>query len=223
MKGLRYTLLELEKEFRNRTCDFCSNRFGKDNEAVNEIITREETTNKLVGLNMVCENCKEKFENNELLKCERCGKLQTKIYLDFFTGKYNCSCEKEEKELPSLPHEHENERESMTAFYERQINKLREELTTAEETIEIEREAHEDFMEKSEEWGKRQKQELIDKMEKLKKEKGQSKATDSSSTISELISRIEKLEAEVKQLKEQQVAQVEVKKWPWKLGKNNKN
>lgn len=206
MKRLRYTLLELEKEFRNRTCDFCSNRFGKDNEAVNEIITREETTNKLVGLNMVCENCKEKFESDELPKCERCGKLQTKIYLDFFAGKYNCSCEKEEKELPSLPHEHENERESMTAFYERQINGLREELATAEDALEIEREEVAKFQEKSEEWSKKQKQELLDRIKELETEVERLK----KQTSQELVKEITELRKQLEQAN-QQLAQIEVK------------
>src|SRR5205085_4746194 len=114
MKKLRYTLLELERE-NKKTCDFCSNRYGKDNKSVSQIITRREETNKLIAVDVVCENCKEKFENDELLKCSKCGKLQTKIDLDVLSGKYNCGCEKEEqgKELPSLPHE----RESMPTFY----------------------------------------------------------------------------------------------------------
>jgi len=119
---------------------------------------------------------------------------------DFFSGKNICYCIRnnenlEEKELPSLPHEREN----MTAFYERQINDLREQLTTTEEALEIEREEVIKFQEKSEEWSKRQKQELLD--------------------------RIKELEAEVERLKKltsQQTAQIEVKepkKWPWKLKK----
>jgi len=64
----------------------------------------------------------------------------------------SCDCirkdeNSEEKELPNLPHE----KESMFTFYERQINTLREEKSAAEETIEEEREAHEDFMKVSEE------------------------------------------------------------------------
>jgi len=148
MKRLRYTLLELERE-NKKTCDFCSNRYCKDNKSVSQIITRHEETNKLIAVDVVCEFCKEKFENDELLKCSKCGKLQTKIDLDVLSGNYNCSCgeESQEKELPSLPHQ----RESMTAFYERQINDLRGKLTTAEEAIEIEREEVIKFQEKSEE------------------------------------------------------------------------
>ena len=40
--------------------------------------------------------------------------------------------------------------ERKSTFYERQISDLREKLTTAEETIEVEREIHEDFTKTSE-------------------------------------------------------------------------
>ena len=57
-----------------------------------------------------------------------------------------------------------------TAKYEQQINSLQEQLNTAEWTIQEEREAHEDFMKASEEWGKRQKKELLDRIKELEAE-----------------------------------------------------
>jgi len=106
-------------------------------------------TNKLIAADVICKSCKEKFENNELPKCAKCGKLQTKTDLDLFSGTYACNCREtaKEKELPNLP----NQRESMTTFYERQINRLQEELATTEEALEIEREEVAKFQEKSEE------------------------------------------------------------------------
>jgi len=90
---------------------------------------------------MVCEECKDKFENDELPKCERCGRLQNKTYVEILCRCIRNNEDLEEKEVsPSPP------RESMFSFYERQINGLREELNTAEETIEMEREVHEDAM-----------------------------------------------------------------------------
>src|SRR6266487_4551341 len=101
---------------------------------------------------MVCERCEEKYWDDELSKCNRCGRLQTKLDFDIATGKNVCYCirnneDLEEKELPLLPHE----AISQSAFYEWQINTLREELTTAEEALEIEREEVIKFQEKSEE------------------------------------------------------------------------
>src|SRR4051794_1595724 len=118
MRELIYTLLELEKEYRGGTCDFCSN---KGNEGVKQITTRVKINGRYISDDVVCEECKEKFENDELLKCERCGRLQTQLDIDML-----CSCirrkeDLEEKELPSVPYE------SQSTFYERQINALQEE------------------------------------------------------------------------------------------------
>ena len=179
----------------------------------------------------MCENCKEKFENDELEKCERCGRLQTKHYIDVHGDKYVCFCiryeeDMEEKELPLLP----SEEISQSAFYERQINGLQEELATAEEALEIEREEIAKFQEKSEEWNKRQKQELLDKIKqqeteiiKLIQKIEQLKTL----TPQELVNKLNACEAENEKLKNQLeqlqqngqlTAQIEIKetkKLPW--------
>jgi RecJ-like exonuclease len=126
MRELTYTLLELQKEYKNTTCDFCSS-YGK-NKSVNLIRSRVKVNDKYVGASVVCESCKEKFENDELPKCARCGRLQTTTDINL-----GCRCIRrkeniEEKELPNLP----NGRESTFAYYERQINSLQEQLNTAE-------------------------------------------------------------------------------------------
>ncbi len=88
-----------------------------------------------------------------------------------FNGKNVCYCirnneDLEEKELPLLPHEEI----SQSTFYERQINSLQEQLNETEEALEIEREEIAKFQEKSKEWSKRQKQELLDKIKSLEEE-----------------------------------------------------
>jgi hypothetical protein len=108
-------------------------------------------THSIIENDYACESCKEKFESNELPKCERCGRLKTKSNIDFSSGEYICDCIKdnedlEEKELPALPQE-----ERQSTFYERQINGLREELATTEEELQIEREEVANFHEKSKE------------------------------------------------------------------------
>jgi len=187
MRELLYTILELEEwHSSNSTCVFCPGL----KKAECQIRTRSKVTGEMVENDKACESCKEKFENDELPKCS-CGRLKTR---------YTCDCKEEgdEKELPLLPHQNGG----MALFYERQINDLWEQLITAEVTIEIEREEVIKFQEKSEEWSKRQKQELLDKIKSLEE-------------------KISQLEEENKLLKEQQngqVAQIEVKetkKWPW--------
>src|SRR5437879_3851124 len=131
MRELIYTLLELARESK-KTCNSCSNPYGKDNKSAFRIVTRVKSNNERLSDDVVCENCNDKFEHNELTKCERCRRLQTKLDIDFSSGKYLCDCiryneDLEEKELPSVPYE------SQAAFYEHQINNLQEEKAAVEE------------------------------------------------------------------------------------------
>ena len=193
MRELEHLVLELEDWNKDSTCYFCPGLI----KATCQIRTCSKKTDKIVANACACENCQEKLDRGELLKCERCGRLQIKANILY--GKHICDCvgyneDLEKKELPVLPHERR-----MDAFYERQINSLQEQLNEAEWTIQEEREAHEDFMEKSEEWGKRQKQELLDRIKELEAENGNYKEE------------IKKLKIQLEQLNSQQVAQIEVK------------
>lgn len=206
MKELTYTILDLEEWCsRNTTCDFCSGLTNRNNKAVCQIRTRSKLTDKIVQNDMACEFCKERFENDELPKCN-CGKLKTR---------YTCDCKEEtqEKELPVLPHERRQ-----GAFYERQINGLREELATAE----VEIDTHLEALEIAKDWHKRQKQELIDKIKELEAEVERLRKLTPQELIVKLNAKekeIGELKTQLEQLTSQQVAQVEVKKWPWKLRK----
>jgi hypothetical protein len=192
MRELIYTVLELEEWCSTEMpCSFCTTLFSEKSKIVCQIRTRSKETNRLVENDFACQECKEKFEHDELLKCEKCGRLKTKSNIDFRSGKYTCDCEEEEKELPPLP----NQRESMVGFYERQINELREKEKQLTEEVDT----HLEALEISEVWNKRQKQELLDEISKLKE-------------------RVKQLEEQNNQL----TAQVEVKetkKWPWKTKK----
>ena len=206
MRELEYTVLELEKESK-KTCDFCSKFENKNNKSVHQIRSRSKVTGEWISDDMVCERCEEKYWDDELSKCNRCGRLQTKLDFDIVNGKNVCYCirnneDLEEKELPLLPHEEI----SQSTFYERQINSLQEQLNETEEALEIEREEVVKFQEKSEEWSKRQKQELLDQIKQLEEENDNHKEE------------IKRLKTQLEQLTSQQVAQIEVKetkKWPW--------
>ena len=164
MQGPLYTILELERWNVNSTCDFCSNLENKDNKAICQIRTRNKLTEKLVANNCACEICKGKFENDELPKCSKCGRLQNKSRI--FNGRFVCRCVEhkestKEKELPILPYERRQ-----ATFYEQQINNLREEKNQLTEEVET----HLDALEVAEDWHKRQKQELIDRIKELETE-----------------------------------------------------
>ena len=216
MKGLLYTVLELEEWCSGKMpCSFCpTNLFGEKNKIVCQIRTRSEVSHRIVENYFACKNCKEKFLNEELSKCERCGRLKTNSNVDFFSGKYVCECEKEtkEKELLVLPHE---EREA--TFYEWQINALREEKEQLSEEVDI----HLDALQVSQEWSK----EKINRIKELEAEVAklvQENKRLEELTPQELIIEIESHKEEVARLKtqlenlnSQQSAQIEVKRWPW--------
>ena len=212
MRELEYTVLELEKESK-KTCDFCSKFENKNNKSVHQIRSRSKVTGEWISDDMVCERCEEKYWDDELSKCNRCGRLQTKLDFDIVNGKNVCYCirnneDLEEKELPLLPHEEI----SQFTFYERQINSLQEQLNKTEKALEIEREEVVKFQEKSEEWSKRQKQELLDWIKQLEEENDNHKEE------------IKRLKTQLEQLTSQQVAQIEVKetkRWSWLKIKSN--
>ena len=195
MRELLYTILELEGwHSSNSTCVFCPGL----KKAVCQIRTRSKATGEMVESDKACENCKEKFENDELPKCD-CGRLKTR---------YTCDCKEEEneKELPLLPHQNGG----MALFYETQINGLREEKNQLTEEVET----HLEALEVAEDWHKRQKQELLDRIKHLEEENKQLKEL----TPQELIKEINDLKFQLTQLQQQNgqlVAQIEVKKWPW--------
>jgi len=199
MRELLFTVLELEEWCSsNSTCEFCLGL----KKAVCQIRTRSKLTNKMIESDKACEECKEKFENDELPKCS-CGRLKTR---------YTCDCkeEEQEKELPRLP----SHRESMATFYERQINNLREELTTAE----VENDTHLEALEVSKDWHKKQKQELLDRIKELEAEVERLKKLTPRELINEVESykeEVARLKSQLEKLNSQQRTQVEVKKWPW--------
>lgn len=198
MRELLYTILDLEEwHSSNSTCVFCPGL----KKAVCQIRTRSKVTGEMVESDKACENCKEKFENDKLPKCD-CGRLKTR---------YTCDCKEEEneKELPLLPHQNGG----MALFYEQQINGLQEKERQLEEEVDT----HLEALEVAEDWHKRQKQELLDRIKQLEEENKQLKEL----TPQELLKEINDLKAQLTQLQQQNgqlTAQIEIKetkKWPW--------
>ena len=198
MRELLYTILDLEEwHSSNSTCVFCPGL----KKAVCQIRTQSKATGEMVESDKACENCKEKFENDKLPKCD-CGRLKTR---------YTCDCKEEEneKELPLLPHQNRG----MALFYEQQINGLQEKERQLEEEIDT----HLEALEVAEDWHKRQKQELLDWIKQLEEENKQLKEL----TPQELLKEINDLKAQLTQLQQQNgqlTAQIEIKetkKWPW--------
>jgi len=96
----------------------------------------------------------------------------------------------------------------MATFYEKQINGLQEELNTAE----VEIDTHLEALEISKDWHKRQKQELLDEISRLKVEVERLKKQTPQELINELNSckeKIKALETQLEKLTSQQTTKVE--------------
>ncbi|KAG9293825.1 hypothetical protein G9A89_019163 [Geosiphon pyriformis] len=128
MRELDFVVLDLDSESKE-TCDFCSKFYGEDNKSVRQIISRVKDSGEYVSDDVVCEECEAKYWNDQIPKCERCGRLQTKLDVDLF-----CRCIRrkenlEEKQLPRLPHQRER-------FYERQKQEVLDKIKQQEAEIE---------------------------------------------------------------------------------------
>ena len=133
----------------------------------------------------------------------RCKRLETKLSRDTL-----CDCIRyneyvNEKELPLL-----HNKGRPYAFYERQINSLREKERELTEEIET----HLEALEVAEDWHTRQKQELLDQVKHLEAEN--KRLEELTLTSQELLDEIGKLKERVKQLEEQNgqlTAKIDVK------------
>jgi hypothetical protein len=132
----------------------------------------------------ICGECKKDYNNNILPWCEKCGRLKR--------NRNRCFC----SHLKAKSTKPLSDKELLSQAFSFRLENTKEELK-------IEREERAKFQEKSEEWSKKQKQELLDKVKGLEE-------------------RIKQLEEENRKLKDQQngplTAQIEVKetkRWSW--------
>ena len=186
MKKLEYRIIERTK-LSVPYCNYCviSEEPVLDN-ATHELVAYHED-GSTADIGSICADCKKDFENNNLSHCELCGRLQRNrmgCYCNLLKdGKFRTSSTKD------------GMFQTIESHLANKTKKLENELKAAKEELNIEREEVVKFQEKSEEWSKKQKQELLDK-------------------IKEQEAQIIKLTQEIKLLKEQQngqVAQIEVK------------
>ena len=104
MRELIYTGLDLEEwSSSNARCEFCSKSENSDSRPVCQIRTWSKLTEKIIANDEACQKCKEKFENDEIPKCERCGRLQARIYAEILCACIRHKENTEEKRTPYFP------------------------------------------------------------------------------------------------------------------------
>ena len=187
---LEYRVLELAKGD-EQECHYCfvdyddpTNLNFDTAPATHQMIAHTETE-QYFDIAFICKDCKVEYDNGTLPRCEKCDRLKR--------NKSRCYCHKVKKKA-TLPTERELISQDFSTCLENKTRELEKELSTAKEELKIEREEVAKFQEKSEEWSKKQKQELLDKI---------------------------KSSEENRKLKDQQngqIAQIEVKetkRWSW--------
>ena len=180
---LEYQVIKLKREGR-WSCDFCSFERENGSTATYKAVSYNINNNGCSDVAYICVECKEALNANALPHCNDCGRVMRNGVDCFF-----CSRKDETNKTP--PTITEVMAQSYVGKLEQQNKDLKQQLTNAKEEIS----SHLEALEVSKDWHNEQKQELLDK--------------------------IQRLENEVEFLRKQQtqhVAQIEVKenkRWPW--------
>ena len=169
-------------------CNFCP--FERESlTATYKIMSYNTSNNDYNDIAYICVECKKALDDNTLPHCNDCGRIMR--------NRIDCFCDLRKDEPVKTPTITEIMAQSYVGRLEQQNKDLKQQLSSAKEEIS----SHLEALEVSKDWHNKQKQELLDK--------------------------IQRLESEVEQLKKQQTqltAQIEVKetkKWPWLKIKGN--
>ena len=213
---LEYRVLELAKEDK-KECNYCFLDYNDPTHlhfdtapATHEMVALEENGG-YADIVFICKDCKRDYDNDTLPWCEECGRLKR--------NRNRCYCHHlaKNKSTKSLTAE-ELVAQSFGSHLEKKTRELENELSTTKEELKIEREEIAKFQEKSEEWGKRQKQELLDKIKQQEAEIELLKKLTPQELVNEIESYKEEiawLKTQLEKLNSQQSTQIEVKKWSW--------
>ena len=169
-------------------CNFCSFERERSLTATYKIVSYNTNNNDYNDIAYICVECKKALDDNTLPHCNDCGRIMR--------NRIDCFCDLRKDEPVKTPIITETMAQSYVGRLEQQNKDLKQQLSSAKEEIS----SHLEALEVSKDWHNKQKQELLDK--------------------------IQRLESEVEQLKRQQTqltAQIEVKetkKWPWLKIKN---
>ena len=169
-------------------CNFCSFERERSLTATYKIVSYNTNNNDYNDIAYICVECKKALDDDTLPHCNDCGRIMR--------SRIDCFCDLRNDEPVKTPTITEIMAPSYVGRLEQQNKDLKQQLSSAKEEIS----SHLEALEVSKDWHNKQKQELLDK--------------------------IQRLESEVEQLKRQQTqltAQIEVKetkKWPWLKIKN---
>jgi hypothetical protein len=155
---LGYQVIELKSKGR-WSCNFCS--FEKENgsTATYKAVSYNISDNSCNDVAYICVECKEALDNDALSHCNDCGRVMRNGIDCFF-------CLKKDETNKTPPTITEIMAQSYVGRLEQQNKNLKQQLTSAKEEIS----SHLEALEVSKNWHNNQKQELLNKIQRLESE-----------------------------------------------------
>jgi len=141
-------------------CNFCSFESNKNSIATYEMVAYNTKTSGYNDIAYICVECKRDLDNGTLPHCNDCGRAMR--------NRVNCFCDLRKDEPVKTPTIMEIMAQSYVGIgrLEQQNKDLKQQLAVAKEEIG----SHLEALEVSKDWHNKQKQELLDKIQRLENE-----------------------------------------------------
>jgi len=139
-------------------CSFCSFESNKNSIATHEMVAYNTKTSGYNDIAYICVECKEDLDNGTLPHCNDCGRAMR--------NRINCFCDLRKDKPVKTPTITEIMAQSYVGRLEQQNKDLKQQLASAKEEIS----SHLDALDVSKDWHDKQRQELLDKIQRLESE-----------------------------------------------------
>ena len=139
-------------------CNFCSFERERSLTATYKIVSYNTNNNDYNDIAYICVECKKALDDNTLPHCNDCGRIMR--------SRIDCFCDLRKDEPVKTPTITEIMAQSYVGRLEQQNKDLKQQLSSAKEEIS----SHLEALEVSKDWHNKQKQELLDKIQRLENE-----------------------------------------------------
>ncbi len=139
-------------------CNFCPFERERSLTATYKIVSYNTSNNDYNDIAYICVECKKALDDDTLPCCNDCGRIMR--------NRIDCFCDLRKDEPVKTPTITEIMAQSYVGRLEQQNKDLKQQLSSAKEEIS----SHLEALEVSKDWHNKQKQELLDKIQRLKSE-----------------------------------------------------
>src|SRR6185369_2151408 len=154
---LEYQVNELRREDKWH-CNFCPFERERSLTATYKIVSYNRSSNDYNNIAYICIECKKALDDDTLSHCSDCGRIMR--------NRIDCFCDLRKDEPVKTPTITEIMAQSYVGKLEQQNKDLKQQLYSAKEEIS----SHLEALEVSKDWHSKQRQELLDKVQRLETE-----------------------------------------------------